>query len=142
MLFKSISKFEIIILSIILLSLTAFFCLRHSVQTKYCYTTNGQFITKIQKYLFEDWSVVDENGRNYKNMNFLHASEKNNVVVYHPIFLNNGSTQYEMFKINTETFEGVYLKGSFNINYDKLNSAKLSIRCADTFGSNKPFAIG
>jgi hypothetical protein len=47
-----------------------------------------------------------------------------------------------MFKINTETFEGVYLKGSFNINYDKLNSAKLSIRCADTFGSNKPFAIG
>jgi hypothetical protein len=140
--FSKSLKFEIIIFSVLVLSFSLIFYLYHSVKVKYCYTGNGKFITKIQKYLFSDWSVVSSTGKNYKNVDGFSGSEKGSVFVYISNLNKSGTIEFDLYKFSTTTFQGLYVHGAENINYDKLNSRKLWMYCVDTKNNKQFFSVG
>ena len=137
------NKHLIFIGSILLLISSLVFYSFLTVKKKYCYSYNGVFITEIQKPLFTEWSVHSSSGKIYYTSDFFnHLTEPNGVYIFHPKKLNTGVTEYEIFSFNKKTFQGVYINGAMNINYDKIKNKKTWMYCIDTKIPTASFGVG
>ena len=136
-------KIEILIGSFVLLLFGLIFYSYFSVKKKYCYTYNGVFITQIQKHLFSDWNVRSSTGQTYYSSSIGNSrKEPDEVYIYHPRIVKPGLNEFEIFKFSKTTFQGIYIQGATNINYDNIKDKKVWMYCVDTKDPKALFGVG